>query len=74
MIKSKTQGSIQLKKTLHFSCDNNIRLEASESNYQCFFCHKKLFSNTIYNLTCAACGSQWVEKLPSKHTKVYNAC
>lgn len=74
MIKSKTQGSITIKKTQNYNAMSNMELEASESNYMCFFCKKKMFSKNIYNLTCSTCSSQWVEKLTSKHTRVYNAC
>ena len=73
MIKSKTQGSITIKKNNNFNSSSHMKLEASESNYKCFFCHKKIFAKTIYELSCTNCGSQWVEKLPTKNLKVYNA-
>tara|TARA_B100000902_G_scaffold399724_1_gene472096 strand:+ start:9969 stop:10193 length:225 start_codon:yes stop_codon:yes gene_type:complete len=73
MIKSKTQGSIHLKKSDKYNALSNIKFEASESNFTCFFCKKKLFSKTIYDIVCSNCGSEWAEKMSSKKLRVYDA-
>ena len=72
MIRSK-RGKVVTQKTTTQNAQQDLKLMAHVSYYECLFCTKKLFIKTFEDTKCDTCGSQWFLKLQDKKVKTVDA-